>query len=79
MSGWRKRQVVEMARESWLDVYGLGHDRESFIKALEAFSELVRADEREALCKVMEDQNTWDMYDPNGFATNLIRTRGKHD
>jgi hypothetical protein len=51
MSGWRKRQVVEMARESWLDVYGLGHDRESFIKALEAFAELVRADEREMLAQ----------------------------
>jgi len=52
MSGWRKRQVVEMARESWLDVYGLGHDRQSFIKALEAFAELVRKDEREACAEV---------------------------
>jgi hypothetical protein len=39
---------MELARESWLDVYGLGHDRESFIKALEAFAALVREDEREA-------------------------------
>jgi hypothetical protein len=42
MTGWRKRQVTDMARESWLDVYGLGHDRQSFVKALEAFEELVR-------------------------------------
>jgi hypothetical protein len=40
-----------MARESWLDVYGLGHDRQSFIKALEAFEELVRADEREQIAQ----------------------------
>ena len=51
MSGWRKRQVTDMARESWLDVYGLGHDRQSFVKALEAFAELVRKDEREMLAQ----------------------------
>lgn len=40
------KTVIEMARESWIDVYGLGHDRQSFVKALEAFAALVRADER---------------------------------
>jgi len=63
MSGWRKRQVVEMARESWLDIYGLGHDRESFIKALEAFAELVCADEREKtlqLWMLLDDVDTAD-------------------
>jgi hypothetical protein len=33
--------------------------------------------EREACAKVCEDSNTWDLYDPNGFAANLIRTRGQ--
>jgi len=51
MTGWRKRTITDMARESWLDVYGLGHDRQSFIKALEAFEELVRADEREQIAQ----------------------------
>jgi hypothetical protein len=41
------KTIMDMARESWIDVYGLGHDRISFVKALEAFAELVRADERE--------------------------------
>ena len=63
MSGWRKRQVMDMARESWLDVYGLGHDRQSFVKALEAFEELVRADEREACAKVCDDYDV--EYDVN--------------
>jgi hypothetical protein len=38
--------TLEMARESWLDVYGLGHHRSSFVEALKHFEELVRADER---------------------------------
>ena len=41
------KTVVEMARESWLDTYGLGKDRAIFVVALERFAELVRADERE--------------------------------
>ena len=41
------------------------------------FAKLVAAKEREVLCKLMEDQNTWDLYDPNGFAANLIRARGE--
>ena len=40
------RDVVEMARESWLDTYGLGKDHISFVEALKRFEELVRADER---------------------------------
>ena len=40
------KTIMDMARESWIDVYGLGHDRQSFVKALEAFAALVRADER---------------------------------
>jgi hypothetical protein len=35
-----------MAREAWIDVYGLGHDRAKFIEALKHFEALVRADER---------------------------------
>jgi len=38
------KTIMDMARESWIDVYGLGHDRISFVKALEAFAELVRED-----------------------------------
>jgi hypothetical protein len=41
------------------------------------FAELVISAEREACAKVCEDSNTWDLYDPNGFAANLIRARGR--
>jgi hypothetical protein len=33
--------------------------------------------EREECAKVCEDSDTWDLYDPNGFAANLIRARGE--
>ena len=35
-----------MARESHLDVYGLGKDHAKFVDTLKAFEALVRADER---------------------------------
>ena len=46
---------------------------ESLIK----FAKLLAAKEREACAKLCEDSNTWDLYDPNGFAANLIRARGQ--
>ena len=58
MSGWRKRQVLDMAREAWAKVGekwvadGWFDDRS---KAFEAFAKLVREDEREACAKVCED------------------------
>jgi hypothetical protein len=41
------RDAIEMARESHLDVYGLGKSHAKFVEALERFAALVRADERE--------------------------------
>ena len=54
------KTTIDMARESWIDVYGLGHDRAKFIDALKHFEALVRADERAA--PVQELQR----YSPNG-------------
>jgi hypothetical protein len=63
---------MEMAREANLPACHTTHP-----KALERFAALVREDEREALCKLMEDQNTWDLYDPNRTAIEIIRARGQ--
>jgi hypothetical protein len=49
------RDTIDMARESWIDVYGLGHDRAKFIDALKHFESLVRADERNELYKIVMD------------------------
>ena len=43
------RDTIDMARESWLDTYGLGKDHFSFVEALKRFEALVRADEREQI------------------------------
>jgi len=76
MTGWRKRQVIEMAREAGFEQ--VGHDSFQELTArMEAFAKLVREDERKALCKLMEDQNTWDFYDPNRTAIEIIRARGQ--
>jgi uncharacterized protein (UPF0216 family) len=95
MTGWRKRQVVELAREAGavFPADGSYHKFERH-EDLEAFAALVREGEREkwmertailirgereACAKVCEDSNTWDLHDPNGFAANLIRARTDHD
>ena len=50
MTGWRKRQVIEMAREAGFEQ--AGHDSFQELTArMEAFAELVRADEREMLAQ----------------------------
>jgi len=77
MTGWRKRTIMELARESWLDVYGLGHDFQSFIKALEAFAELVRKDEREGCAMTAENTSVYDRYSPEDTIADAIRKRGQ--
>jgi hypothetical protein len=48
MTGWRKRQVIDMAREAGFEQ--VGHDSsQEFTACIERFAELVRADEREKL------------------------------
>ena len=41
--------TIRMARESKLDIYGLGCPHDQFIEKVKAFEALVRADEREAM------------------------------
>ena len=84
MTGWRKRQVVDMALEA-----GLAFDSEEFPEIwqtymnvgreeIERFAELVRADEREACAKVCEE-TPWSNWFTADCAA-AIRARGdKHD
>jgi hypothetical protein len=74
------RDVIEMARESHLDVYGLGKDHLAFVDALQRFVVLVRKDELEACAKVCEkignyDKNV-DEYYSDIYAA-AIRARGQ--
>ena len=65
-------EIIEMWKNSGdLEILGMPYSK------IEAFAKLVAAKEREACAKLCEDSNTWDLYDPNGFAANLIRARGQ--
>jgi hypothetical protein len=44
-----REELITTSRESGLEYYGLGKDRERFIAHITRFAELVRADEREAI------------------------------
>jgi hypothetical protein len=48
------RDAIEIARESHLDVYGLGKSHAKFVEALERFAALVRKDELEAWERVCD-------------------------
>ena len=43
------RDTIDMARESKLDIYGLGYPHDQFMERVKAFEALVRADEREQI------------------------------
>ena len=47
-------EIIEMARDSGMELYGLGKNRARFVHHLEAFANLVAAKEREACAKVAE-------------------------
>ena len=52
MTGWRKRQVIDMAREAHGPLTGTWWDMD--VASLERFADLVRADEREACANICE-------------------------
>ena len=53
MSGWRKRTIMDMAREAGWTSYDSQDER------FEAFAKLVREDEREACAKLCDDHCCW--------------------
>lgn len=54
MTGWRKRQVGDMAREAKLPEAWISDTGVLKWSDLERFAELVRADEREALIEIVD-------------------------
>lgn len=63
-----KEDIISMAREAHLDVYGLGNDREKFASVVEHFANLVAAAEREACAKACESDD-WNV------AAAMVRAR----
>ena len=73
MTGWRKRQVVELAEQASPSKQDWWKDDD----ALEAFAELVRADEREGCAMTAENTSVYDRYSPEDTIADAIRARGQ--
>ena len=72
---WRKREIIEMAREAGMNVVD---DKYSLLQFLEAFAKLVREDEREACAKLCESEGI--RIDASYMTcAAVIRARGNHD
>ena len=77
MSGWRKRTIMEMAREAdpkanLSEPYFINPETRAW---LERFAELVRADEREACAKVCENVVSNEGYVQSKWCVDAIRAR----
>jgi hypothetical protein len=48
------QEIIQMARDSGMELYGLGKDRARFVHHLEAFAKLVAEKEREACAKMVD-------------------------
>jgi len=71
-----RNEIIEMAQEIAAQ-YSKAERFQTWTHdyMMQRLMELVAA-EREALCKAMEDQIGWDMYDPAATAIQVIRARG---
>ena len=69
----RQDEVIEMARDSGMELYGLGKNRARFVYHLEAFAKLVAAKEREACAEVAFSWNQ----DITDIVALEIRARGE--
>ena len=52
-------EIVAMARDSGMELYGLGKNRARFVYHLEAFANLVAAKKQERIIEVVERLGTW--------------------
>jgi ABC-type tungstate transport system permease subunit len=50
--------------------------QDGYEKGKKGFMEAIKL-EREDLCNAMEDQDTWDLYDPAATAIKVIKARGE--
>jgi len=71
------KTTIDMARESKLDIYGLGFPHDQFMERVKAFEALVRADEREACAKVCESEA--EMFKSCAYGANDGRYDWKED
>jgi hypothetical protein len=70
-------EIIEMARDSGMELYGLGKDRARFVHHLVAFANLVATKEREACAKACQEAQEYWGWDKVVDAASLIRARGE--
>ncbi|NCX55906.1 MAG: hypothetical protein EBW87_01715 [Burkholderiaceae bacterium] len=68
-----REDIIRMAREAGMELYGLGKDREKFVYYLQEFAALVAAAEREACAKVCEEPG----WNAANWCATQIRARGQ--
>ena len=68
-------EIIEMARDSGMELYGLGKNRARFVYHLQAFAKLVAEKEREACAKVCEEQ--YEYYGHDHIFAKAIKARGQ--
>jgi hypothetical protein len=77
-----KNDVIRMARESGIELYGLGRDRENFLCILESFTKLVAAHERKRLKEEMAPSGSfvlWNNTKCNALADALTQSKSAWD
>jgi hypothetical protein len=67
------QEIIQMARDSGMELYGLGKDRARFVHHLEAFAKLVAEAEREACAMICDEHG--DEY--GEFIAYVIRSKGQ--
>ena len=74
-----KDDILKMAGESHLDVYGLGTDHKKFVSVIERFVIAVAAAERQAIIDELQKWHRTDKDRHNHwlFAINYIQGRGQ--
>ena len=71
----KQDEIIEMARDSGMDLYGLGKDRYRFVHHLEAFAKLVSAKKQEDIIQIIKETpfSNWFQAD----VIEAIRARGE--
>jgi len=80
-----KDEIFQMARDSGIEVYGLGRDRTKFVNYLERFAKLVAQHEREEIAQFIERTNLGSLPDETALHyaqllksySTAIRARGQ--
>ena len=73
-----QNEIIDMARDSGMELYGLGKNRARFVHHLEAFAKLVAAKERDACAMLCLWHNNTMSQNPTLFhMAELIQARGE--